>query len=170
MVIWIIGLAGSGKTTIGTELYIRLKQEHRNLVLIDGDTVREIMGDDLGHSVADRKKNADRICNLCRALDRQDLHVVACVLSLFHESQEWNRKNYGQYFEIFIDVSMETLIQRDQKGLYSGARNGTLRDVVGVDIPFEPPRNPDYVIDGNRPLADLEQIVADLLRALPPLE
>jgi adenylylsulfate kinase-like enzyme len=92
------------------------------------------------------------------------------VLSLFHESQEWNRKNYGQYFEVFIDVSMETLLQRDQKGLYSGARNGTLRDVVGVDIPFEPPRNPDYVIDDNRPLADLEQIVADLLRALPPLE
>ena len=169
MVIWIIGLAGSGKTTIGTELYSRLKQEHPNLVLIDGDTFREVMGDDLGHTVADRKKNADRICNLSRALDQQDIHVVACVLSLFHESQEWNRKNYGQYFEIFTDVSMETLVQRDQKGLYSGARNGTLRDVVGVDIPFEPPRNPDYVIDNNRPLEDLEQIVTELLRALPPL-
>ncbi len=170
MVIWIIGLAGSGKTTIGTQLYERLKPETRNLVFIDGDMIREIMGNDLGHTVADRKKNADRICNLCRALEQQDINVIACVLSLFHESQEWNRNTYKQYFEIFIDASMDTLLQRDQKGLYSGARNGTIQDVVGVDIPFAPPRNPDCVIDNNSSCEDFSQIVDDIMRVLPPLK
>jgi adenylylsulfate kinase len=170
MVIWIIGLAGSGKTTVGTELYRRLKREHPSLVLIDGDMVREIMGNDLGHTVEDRRKNAVRICNLCRALDQQNIHAVACVLSIFHESQEWNRRNYSRYFEIFLDVSMETLVKRDQKGLYSGAMKGEIRNVVGVDIPFEPPRNPDYVVDNDEARQDFGPVVTEILRALPPLE
>ncbi|HNP49988.1 MAG TPA: adenylyl-sulfate kinase, partial [Bacteroidia bacterium] len=42
--IWITGLAGSGKTTLAREVYTQLKKVYSNVVLIDGDHLREIFG------------------------------------------------------------------------------------------------------------------------------
>ena len=42
LVIWISGLAGSGKSTISKELYNIIKQEIPNVVYLDGDGFREI--------------------------------------------------------------------------------------------------------------------------------
>ena len=56
MVIWLIGLSGAGKTTIGELLYLKMKAIRPNTVFIDGDKIREVMGGELGHSLKDRKK------------------------------------------------------------------------------------------------------------------
>lgn len=146
MIIWMIGLAGSGKTTIGSALYERMKKDNPATVFLDGDHIRKIWGDDLGYTIEDRKLNGWRICNLCHFLDCQGIDVVACVLSLFHNQQDWNRKNLSEYFEVFIDVPMEVLEKRDQKQLYSGARAGKVKSVAGIDIPFVPPKCPNLVI------------------------
>jgi adenylylsulfate kinase len=168
MVIWLIGLAGSGKTTIGRALYQRMKAANPATLFLDGDHVREIMGEDLGHTIGDRRRNGQRICNLCRFFDGQGMDVVACVLSLFHDQQEQNRRDLKDYFEVYVDVPMDVLEARDQKRLYSGARAGRIKDVVGVDIPFAPPRRPDLVIENGRPCADFgvhaEAILAAVAR------
>lgn len=166
MVIWIVGLAGAGKTTIGREVHARLGAERRGVVFLDGDHVREIMGNDLGHSLEDRVRNAWRICRLCRYLDGQGIDVVCAILAVSHETLAWNRESYSDYFEVFLDVPISVLEQRDQKGLYSGARAGRVRDVVGVDIPFAPPPASDLVLDngapGTVPAALAERVVAAL--------
>ena len=151
MVIWLIGLAGAGKTSIGKALYRLERSRRTNVVFFDGDHFRTIMGDDLGHTIEDRWVNAWRICRLCQYLDSQGIDVVCAILSLFHETQAWNRLNLKQYFEVYVDVPMDVLIQRDQKGLYSSAIGGRIRNVVGVDIPFKPPPSADLVIDNSRP-------------------
>lgn len=166
MVIWLIGLAGSGKTTIGRALYERMKAANPATVLLDGDHVREIMGDDLGHSLEDRERNGRRICNLCQFFDSQGIDVVACVLSLFPEQQEWNRSHLSDYFEVFIDVPMKVLEQRDQKKLYSGAREGRIKNVVGMDIRFDPPAKPDLIIVNGEPREDFTAPVENILTAL----
>ena len=167
MVIWVIGLAGAGKTAVGRELYRQIGGAHPNTVFLDGDMVREIMGGDLGHTVEDRKRNAGRICRLCRVLDNQHIHVICAILSLFREDQRWNRENFRQYFEIYLRVSMETLFRRNQKGLYADAREGRVRNVVGMDIPFEPPENPDCVFDNDDEAADLSGSVRELIARMP---
>ncbi len=146
MVIWLIGLSGAGKTTVGLSLANKLREDGRACVFIDGDIVREIMGSDLGHSIEDRKKNADRICRLCKHLDTQGVDVVCGILSIFPESRKWNRENMSSYFETFLDAPIETLMQRDDKGLYARAQRGELRDVVGVDLPFPEPETCDLRI------------------------
>lgn len=153
MVIWLIGLAGAGKTAIGSELYERLKAQKPNVVFLDGDNFRKIMGDDLGHDLDDRHRNAWRMCRFCKYLDDQNIDVVCAILSLFHDTQEWNRQNYSEYLEVFIDVPMDVLFARDQKGLYSGARAGRIKNVAGMDLHFEPPAAPDLVVSNGR--ADL---------------
>lgn len=147
MVVWIIGLSGAGKTTLANEVVAQVRLMQRNIVLIDGDVVREVFGNDLGHTMEDRRINARRICQLGKLLDDQDIHVVCAILSLFPETREWNRKNLKNYYEVFIDTPMQDLVRRDSKDIYRRFNNGEIRDVAGMDIEFPRPDNADLTIN-----------------------
>lgn len=157
MVIWIVGLSASGKTTLGKVLYDMIKKEQSNTVFVDGDGVRELFGNP-GYTVDARRANADLICRLCKWLDGQRINVVCCILSIFEESRQWNRQNYSKYFEVYIDVPMDILMRRDKKGLYSG----TVKNVVGLDIPFKPPERPDFVFDNTKDDADFYAVAKQI--------
>jgi adenylyl-sulfate kinase len=169
MVIWIIGLAGAGKTTIGRALHVLLQRSGRPVAFLDGDHVREMMDNDLGHTLEDRRKNGRRMSRICHYLDSQGIDVVCATLSQFDEHQSWNRANCSRYFEVYLDVPMDVLVARDQKGLYSGALAGTIKDVVGVDMPFPPPKNPDMVITHGKdtPGVIAENILAKIRLRIP---
>ena len=168
MVVWFIGLSGSGKTTLAETLYGRLKPDHPNLVLLDGDAFRRVFAD-VDHTLEGRRRNAERVSNLCRILDAQGVHVIAAVLSLFPEWQAWNRSRFSRYFEVFLDIPMETLRQRDPKGLYAGAEAGRVVGVVGMDIPFPRPPASDMIIDQAQQAGGVESCVDDILRRMPPV-
>jgi adenylylsulfate kinase-like enzyme len=174
MVVWLIGLAGAGKTSIGRALYKLVRDRDPATVFIDGDHVRNIMGHDLGYSLEDRRANGWRICRLCAYLDQQNINVVCATLSQFHDQQQWNRAEYSRYFEVFVDVPMETLVRRDQKGLYTGALAGTVKNVVGVDMPFPAPLAPDLVLANGEPVDDFGllagRIFAELSERYPSWE
>ncbi len=160
MVIWLIGLSGSGKTTVGKYLYRKIKSENPSTVLIDGDEIREIFKHNIGndpYSVEGRKINADRITKLCSWLDNQGINVICCILSIFEESRIWNRKNYSDYREIYLQTNNETLSKR--RTLYNDARKKLIKNVVGVDIPFIPPENYDFTFntDGNYSAEEIAQ-------------
>ncbi len=163
MVIWLIGLAGAGKTSIGRALHGLIKGIDPATVLLDGDHVREIMGGDLGHSLEDRRQNGWRICRMCSYFDKQGINVVCATLSQFHEQQKWNRETFSRYFEVFVDAPMDVLIARDQKGLYSGALAGTVKNVVGIDMPFPPPVAADLVVANATPVNDFMPLAETIL-------
>lgn len=173
MVIWLIGLSGAGKTTIGREVHRRLKSVHPNTVFVDGDEVRAVFAHDRGpdaYTPAGRARNAERMAELCAWLDRQGMHVVCCCLSIFEETRAWNRAHYGRYLEVLVDVPWETLVaERDYKGLYAAALRGECPNVVGVDIPWTPPAAPDLTLinDGAQGTpAELADRVLDRARAI----
>lgn len=147
MVVWIIGLSGAGKTTLANAIVSYVRRVENNVVLLDGDMVREVFGNDLGHTMSDRLINAKRICQLGKLLDDQGIHVVCAILSLFPESRSWNREHLKSYYEIFIDVPMQDLVLRDSKGIYSRFSNGEIRDVAGMDIEFPRPDRADLIIN-----------------------
>jgi adenylylsulfate kinase-like enzyme len=151
MIIWLIGMSASGKTTIAREMIQFLRQSHgeRSWVLLDGDAFRTVMGEDLGHDIEGRRKNAQRLSRLCAFLDSQDVNVLACVLSIFHETQDWLRDNISDYRQIYLKVDYEILKRRDNKQLYEKAENGAIDNVVGVQIPFPEPKKSDFILDNN---------------------
>lgn len=152
MVVWIIGLSGAGKTTLANEIIAQVRKVQNNVVLLDGDMVREVFANDLGHTLKDRRANADRICKIGKFLDDQGIHVVCAILSLFPESRSWNRKNLQSYYEVFIDAPMQDLIRRDYKGLYLKFNKGEICDVAGMDIEFPPPDKADLIIQNENKL------------------
>lgn len=155
MVVWIIGLSGAGKSTLADEVVRLVRSRISNVVLVDGDAVRTVFGDDLGHTLEDRRRNAERICNLCRFFDEQGIHVVCAILSLFPESRAWNRQNLGKYYEVFIDTPIPELMARDSKGLYAQFQRGEIRDVAGMDLEFPRPDAADLVITNTGSRHDL---------------
>jgi adenylylsulfate kinase-like enzyme/phosphohistidine swiveling domain-containing protein len=146
-VYWITGLSGAGKTTVGQELWRRLRAAGRSAVFLDGDALREVIAEDLGHNSANRRKSAMRNARLCRMLSSQGTDVVCPTISLFHEVHRWNRENIPGYREIYLRVPMDELQRRDSKGIYAAAHRGDLRDVVGLDVAAELPETPDLTLD-----------------------
>lgn len=165
MVIWIIGLSASGKTTLGKEVTALWKKQAPNTVFVDGDDVRAIFQQEGegAYTLDERKKNAERICRLCAWLDAQGMNVVCSILSLFEESREWNRKNLSKYFEVFIDVPLELLKARETKGIYAAAERGEVKNVAGVDIPFTPPKSPDFIFDNRKNNTDFTEVACKIL-------
>src|ERR1700719_1083417 len=146
-VYWITGLSGAGKTTVGRELWRRLRAAGHSVILLDGDVTREVIAEDLGHSTSHRRSSEMRNARLCRLLSNQGTDVVCTTISLFHEVQRWNRENIPGYREIYLRVPMEELQRRDSKGIYAASNRGDLRDVVGLDVPAELPEAPDLTLD-----------------------
>ena len=152
MVVWIIGLSGSGKTTLAETVYRQTKKKNNSLFFLDGDVIREVFNHDLGHELEDRKINASRMSQLSKYLDDQGISVVCSILSIFQSTRDWNRENINNYYEVFIDVDMEDLRDRDVKGIYKAFNEGRLNNVVGEDIKFTKPENSDLVILNNQSL------------------
>lgn len=170
MITWLIGMSGSGKTSIGRELYARLKPDTPNLVFLDGDDFREMFRNDVDHTVEGRYKNAERISHTCRMLDAQGIHVIAAVLSIFPEWQKWNRDTFGNYFEVFLDIPMQTLIERDVKGLYAKALSGEMQNFVGFDIDFPLPPAPDMTLNEADQQQGIPACVDKILAHMPALK
>ena len=167
MIIWIIGLSGSGKSTLASKTIAHIKEKHTNVVLLDGDIVRETFGNDLGHSLVDRKKNSEGICRLWKLLDDLNIHVVCAVLSLFQEDRDWNRENFSNYHEVFIDVDIQTLQERDPKGYYAKFQKGEISDIPGLDMEFKRPVGSNTIIKNTQAKSELLKHAKDLASLLP---
>ncbi len=186
-VYWITGLSGAGKTSVGKLLYEKMKQKYPNIVFLDGNVLREMFGNDLGYTREERIKCAMRYARLCRMLQEQGMNVICCTISMFDEIRSWNREHIANYREIYVKVSMEELVRRNQKGLYSasiealkkqnqkdlystsaedlpeqnqkGLHRSTIenKEVAGVHVEIEEPKNPDMILDneGNVSIAEL---------------
>lgn len=168
MVIWITGLSGAGKTTLCEAVRALVKPRMPELVLLDGDVVRSAFGNDLSYREADRVVQIKRMQGLAAALERQGLVVLVAALYASPELLAWNRQNFADYFEIYVEAPLDLLRRRDTKALYRTAESGERRDVVGVDIPWHAPARPDMVIDAARGEPP-EQLALRLIAAVPRL-
>lgn len=153
-VYWLTGLSGAGKTTIGRLWYEKLKSERETVVFLDGDDLRQVFGDDLGYTEADRRKSAMRNARLCALLAKQGFTVVCCTISMFDSVRRWNRENIPGYYEVYVKASMNTLRRRDQKSLYSSGKP----DVAGIHFQIEEPKEPDLILENDGEMTPEEQI------------
>ena len=168
MVISMIGLSSSGKSTIASKIYERLNRNHSNTVIVDGDALRQAIAPDLGHTFEDRRESEARGSRLCKVLNDQGINVICAGLSNNPEWRSWCRENIPSYFEVYLEVPIQTLIERDKKDIYKQALEGKMKNVVGIDIKFSPPENPDLIID-NLGIFTEEEVVDKIWDALPLL-
>lgn len=160
-VIWITGLSGAGKSTMGHEVCMRLCAEGSNAIILDGDELREVFGavasNAQNHGREGRLALAMQYSHLCRVLAEQGLVVVIATISLFKEVLAWNRINLPGYFEVYLKTPVDELRRRDPKGIYRRFDAGELANVAGLDLPIDEPDAADWVVEfePDRPVAML---------------
>ena len=162
-------MSGAGKTTLAIALRDAIKPRLPQTVLIDGDIIRAAFGPSLGYSESERRTQIDRIQKLAKILDDQDQIVIVAALYAHPDLLNWNRQNFNSYFEVYLEASMDLLKRRDQKDLYSSAQSGDTEHVVGFDIPWNAPTNPDAKFIADQELTPHEMAVS-LSHKIPSLD
>jgi adenylylsulfate kinase-like enzyme len=70
------------------------------------------------------------------------------------------------FIEVFVDTPLEVCIERDDKGFYSQSQRGDLHGLTGIDDPYEPPLDPEMVLDtiNHTPEQNARQIIVYLIK------
>jgi sulfate adenylyltransferase len=147
--LWFTGLSGAGKSTTANVLTIKLLELGRQITLLDGDLVRTHLSKGLGFSREDRDTNLHRIAFVASEIVRHGGGVICAVVSPFGATRNKCRMMIGseKFIEIFVNTPLAVCESRDKKGLYEQARNGLIKSFTGIDDPYEPPLNPEIMID-----------------------
>jgi adenylylsulfate kinase len=144
--IWFTGLSGAGKSTLATIIERELRERGHKVEVLDGDVVRTHLSKGLGFSKEDRDTNIRRIGWVCEVLTRNDVVAIAAAISPYRDIRNEVRGRIGRFVEVFVDVPLETAIERDTKGLYRKALAGEIKEFTGVSDPYEAPTDPEVTI------------------------
>jgi adenylyl-sulfate kinase len=170
--LWFTGLSGAGKTTLARAVEAVLRERGMKVELLDGDIVRQNLSKGLGFSKEDRDTNIKRIGFVCKLLTRNGVVAIASAISPYREVRDFVRQDIGSFVEVYVKCPLETLMQRDVKGLYKKALTGEIANFTGVSDPYEEPINADVVVDTSleTPEQSLAKIMAKLeeRRYVPP--
>ena len=143
--IWITGMSGSGKSTVTAILERELRAVGLRVEVLDGDVVRAHLTRGLGFSREDRDEHIRRVGWVCELLSRNDVVAIAAVISPYRAVRDEIRERIGRFVEVYMEASLDVLVERDVKGLYRRAMSGEIEHFTGVDDPYEPPLRPEVV-------------------------
>ncbi|WP_224485328.1 adenylyl-sulfate kinase [Robertkochia aurantiaca] len=146
--VWFTGLSGSGKSTVANIVEQRLHERGIKTYVLDGDNVRTGLNKDLSFNPEDRSENIRRIGEVSKLMIDAGLVVLAAFVSPYKNDREMIAKtvDHDNFVEIFVNTSLEECEKRDVKGLYKKARAGEIKNLTGVNAPYEKPANPDLEI------------------------
>lgn len=167
LVLWFTGMSGSGKSTLAKRTAECLEEEKFRTLILDGDQLRNHHHRHLSFSKVDILENNRLIAQLCiQQLSQYDVILVP-IISPYILGRERARKKIGLAFkEVYIQASLEKLIERDTKGLYRKSIDGEMDNLIGFSDknPYEEPIKPDVRIktDTNNEDQCVETLVQSL--------
>ena len=160
--VWFTGLSGSGKSTLALALEARLHSRGVGSYVLDGDNIRFGLNSDLGFSPSDRTENIRRVGEVARLFCDAGLVVVTAFISPYLRDRDLVRSLHRSesFIEVYLNTPLEECERRDDKGLYEKARNGEIVEFTGISAPYEPPLNPELILDTRRSVDDcLEELI-----------
>ena len=162
--LWFTGMSGAGKSTLANLLAEELRRRGHRVEVLDGDEIRTHLSKGLGFSKEDRDTNIRRIGYVAKLLSRNGVVAISAAISPYREVRDELRREHERFFEVFITCTIEKLTERDVKGLYKKALAGEIKNFTGISDPYEPPHNPDVVIDSGTETVDesLKKLIASL--------
>jgi adenylylsulfate kinase len=147
-VIWLIGLSGSGKSTIAEHLEAKLYDKGLLTQVLDGDNIRSGLNNNLSFSDTDRLENIRRISEVAKLFANCGVVTLASFITPTEAIRQMAKDIIGEdkYIEVYVSTSLEACENRDVKGLYDKARQGIIKNFTGIDSVFETPQNPAIII------------------------
>lgn len=147
-VLWLTGLSGSGKSTIANQVERMLFQQGYTVSILDGDTLRTGLNNDLDFTKEGREENLRRTGEVASLFAATGHIVLASFISPHHKGRETVKNIIGDSFYLaHIDADLDDCISRDPKGLYKKAMFGGIENFTGVGQDYEKPSSADLTIN-----------------------
>lgn len=169
-VLWLTGVSGVGKTSLALEIVAQLPADlQRRCLHLDGDMLRASVwkgshGDE--YSLSRRHSLATTYSHVAKSLSARGFIVICSTISLFHFVHELNRRSNTRYLEVLLRADVQTLRQRDSKGLYHLATQAHEAPVVGVNLIAEFPRAAHIEIDTSDGVHSIEVHAGMIIAAM----
>jgi len=146
MIIWITGLSGAGKTTLGQTLYKSIKRKSPNIIWIDGDVLKKIIPNNGKHDKKSRIERYKKMIHIVKFFYDQKINVIVSTLYFNNFMFKNNKKIFKNYFQIYLKTNIKYLIKRDSRKIYSKNINKKKPSLVGVDIKWNEPIKSNLII------------------------
>lgn len=148
LLVWFTGLSGSGKSTVADALEQKLYSEKIRTFILDGDNMRGRLCKGLDFSEEDRAENIRRVAETANLLLKSGAVVLASFVSPYKKDREYVEKTIKPniFVEVYMNIGLDICKKRDKKGLYKLAESGELKNLTGVNAPYEAPENADVEI------------------------
>ena len=159
-IIWMTGLPCSGKTTIAKKLLEHIP----NLAILDGDEMRELLSPNEDFSRSGIINHNKKVANIAKLLLDHDVSACVSKISPFVENRDDARQilKDHNFLEVYVKCSINSCEKRDVRGMYKKARSGEMSNFIGIHVTYEPPINPELVVDTeNSTIDDSVQKILD---------
>ena len=138
-----MGLPASGKSTVARELNNALGQLGTRCMVVDADDLADfkIMPERGNFSLEARLQRAEMLTNLICWLEPQFECLLVAASGQPRKAREIFSKNIKTFTSVYLKADIDQCKKRDYKGIYG------LKDVVGLDLPFDEPLENDIIIE-----------------------
>ena len=161
-IIWMTGLPCSGKTAIAR----KLSKHIPNLAILDGDEMREWLSPNEDFSQNGIKNHNKKVSKLAKLLLDHNVSVCVSKINPYAEDRKDTRKMLSNYnfIEVYVKCSVDVCEKRDVRGMYKKACNDEIKNFLGINSVYEPPTNPELIVDTENSTIDLSiQTILDYL-------
>jgi adenylylsulfate kinase len=146
------GMSGAGKSTMTFKAATILREMGHNVEVIDGDEYRMGLCSDLGFSKKDRNANIRRLSFVGKVLSRNSVICIMSAINPYDDVRKEVKDSNDLCKTVFVKCDLNTLIERDPKGLYRRALLPKsdpehIPNFTGVSDPFEDPTDADLTIE-----------------------
>lgn len=162
--IWLTGLPASGKTTLAVGLAEVLRERGVRAQILDSDQLRQVLTPEPSYSRQERDWFYRTMTYIGQLLTQNGVNVIFAATANRRRHRDRARQAIERFMEVYVRCSLDTCMDRDQKGIYQKALAGEANTVPGLQAPYEPPYAPELTVDTEQQAAEecVGQIVARL--------
>tara|TARA_Y100000590_G_scaffold124602_1_gene142629 strand:- start:336 stop:884 length:549 start_codon:yes stop_codon:yes gene_type:complete len=161
------GFSGSGKSTISKLISGDIEKLFGRTIILDSYQIRSFfqkVGYSIGYSKAERSKACHHIGELIKLFLNQNINVIHPSVCLNNNGRKIYKKKVNNLIIILMKTNIKDIIKKGmKKHIYKLKKN-----VVGINIPAEFPRNPHIVVSNNfeKPIYHLSRELINKLKKL----
>lgn len=169
--IWLTGLPASGKTTLARGVADALRERDIRIQVLDSDALRQVLTPEPSYRREERDWFYRVMVYIGKLLTQNGVNVAFAATANRRAYRNWARETIGRFAEVYVRCSLETCMARDEKGIYDRALEGDATTVPGLQVPYEPPRNAEIVVDTERVTPETGvQLILDRLEEMAFME
>lgn len=162
--LWLTGLPASGKSTLARGLANALNERGRTVQILDSDALRSVLTPEPTYTLEEREWFYRVVAFIAGLLTQNGVDVLIAATANRRRFRDCAQQRIERFAEVHVQCSLETCMERDEKGTYDKALAGQATTVPGLQAPYEPPTDPAATVDTERvsPEEGVQQILANL--------